>query len=81
MSLQPRREIAGLGTCPHGGIDFVAPPNFGGQVELSTSYSSIKSDLPITITGEISKKKLTGTIGEGKGKLHLQTKSGSIKVK
>ena len=64
-----------------GSIDFVAPPNFSGQVELATSFGSIKTDLPITITGEVSKKKLTGKIGEGKGKLHLQTNSGSIKIK
>jgi len=42
---------------------------------------SIKTDLPITITGEVSKKKLSGTIGEGKGKLHLRTSSGSIKIR
>ncbi len=74
-------EITATATTSHGSIDFSTPPNFVGQVELSTSYGSIKSDLPITITGQVSKKKLTGTIGEGKGQLHLETKSGSIKIK
>jgi len=64
-----------------GSIDFVAPPGFSGQVELATSFGSVNTNLPITITGEVSKKKLTGKIGEGKGKLHLETKSGSIKIK
>ena len=64
-----------------GSIDFVTPPDFSGQVELATSFGSIKTDLPITITGEVSKNKLLGKIGKGKGKLYLETKSGSIKIK
>jgi len=64
-----------------GSIDFVAPPSFAGQVELATNFGSIKTNLPITITGEISQKKITGKIGEGKGKPHLETRSGSIKIK
>ena len=64
-----------------GSIDFVAPPGFSGQVELATNFGSIKTNLPITITGEISQKKITGKIGQGKGKLHLETRSGSIKIK
>lgn len=64
-----------------GSIDFAAPPNFSGQVELATSFGTIKTGLPITIIGEVSKKKLSGKIGEGKGKLRIQTKSGSIKIK
>jgi DUF4097 and DUF4098 domain-containing protein YvlB len=64
-----------------GSIDFAAPPDFSGQVELATNFGSIKTGLPITITGEVSKKMLSGKIGEGKGKLHLQTNSGSIKIK
>lgn len=64
-----------------GSIDFVTPPGFSGQVELATNFGSVNTNLPITITGEVSKKKLTGKIGEGKGKLHLETRSGSIKIK
>jgi len=65
----------------YGGIDFVGPPDFGGQIDISTSYGSVRTDLPITISGELSKKKLKGTIGEGDGKLYLHTGSGSIRVR
>ncbi|UCC98794.1 MAG: DUF4097 family beta strand repeat protein [Phycisphaerales bacterium] len=65
----------------YGSIDFTAPLDFAGQADLSTSYGSITTDRPITVSGEISKKRLKGTIGEGNGKLHLQTSSGSIKLK
>lgn len=65
----------------YGSIDFTAPPAFAGQVDLSTSYGSVRTSRPITIIGQISKKQLKGTIGEGNGKLHLQTSSGSINLK
>lgn len=74
-------EINANVTTSFGSIDFVAPSGFSGQVELATNLGSINTNLPITITGEVSNKKLTGKIGEGKGKLHLETKSGSIKIK
>jgi DUF4097 and DUF4098 domain-containing protein YvlB len=65
----------------YGSIEFTAPPDFAGQADLSTSYGSIRTEQPITISGPISKKKLKGTIGRGNGKLHLQTSSGSINLK
>lgn len=68
-------------TTSFGSIDFVTPPNFAGQVHLATSFGSIKTELPVTITGELSKKKIIGKIGEGNGKLHLETSSGSINIK
>jgi len=65
----------------NGGIDFTAPPDFSAAVEASTHNGSIKTDLPITITGEVSKRKLKGTIGTGQGKLRLQTHNGSIRIR
>ncbi len=65
----------------YGSIDFVAPPGFAGQADLSTSYGSVKTDRPITTSGQLSKKRLQGTIGQGNGKLSLQTSSGSISLK
>ncbi|MHC4424581.1 MAG: DUF4097 family beta strand repeat-containing protein [Planctomycetota bacterium] len=76
----PAEIVASLVTS-YGSIDFVVPPDFSGQVDLSTGYGSIKTDLPITISGEASKKKLKGIIGEGKGNVHLQTSSGSIRIR
>jgi DUF4097 and DUF4098 domain-containing protein YvlB len=76
----PGQIIADLDTS-YGSIDFTAPQNFAGQVDLSTSYGSIRTSRPITISGQISKKELKGTIGEGNGKLSLQTGSGSIDLR
>jgi DUF4097 and DUF4098 domain-containing protein YvlB len=67
-------------TTHNGGIDFTAPPSFSAAVEASTHNGSIKTDLPVTVVGEVSKKKLKGTIGTGQGKLHLVTYNGSIRI-
>jgi DUF4097 and DUF4098 domain-containing protein YvlB len=74
-------EIRANVVTSYGSVDFEAPPDFAGSVNMSTSYGSISTDLPITISGEISKKKLAGTIGQGNGKLYLKTSSGSIKIR
>jgi len=65
----------------NGGIDLTAPSNFSGEVDASTHNGSIRTDLPITVVGKVSKTKLTGTIGTGQGKLHLETHNGSIKIR
>lgn len=65
----------------YGDISLTTPPKFAGQVDISTSYGSISTDLPITVKGKISKKRITGTIGEGTGNLNLKTSYGSIKIK
>jgi DUF4097 and DUF4098 domain-containing protein YvlB len=64
----------------NGGIELETPSNFSGEFNASTHNGSIRTDLPITIVGKISKSKLTGKIGTGQSKLHLETHNGSIRV-
>ncbi|MFZ2148273.1 MAG: hypothetical protein WAV28_13735 [Sedimentisphaerales bacterium] len=65
----------------NGGIELTTPLKFSGEVEASTHNGSIRTDLPITVVGKLSKSKLTGKIGTGRGKLHLETHNGSIEIK
>jgi DUF4097 and DUF4098 domain-containing protein YvlB len=65
----------------NGNVGLTAPPNFSAKVEASTHNGSIDTDLPITVTGNITKNKLTGTIGAGQGELYLETHNGSIKIR
>ena len=65
----------------NGGIDLTTPSNFSGEVEASTHNGSINTELPITVKGKVSRRKLTGKIGAGQGKLHLETHNGSIKIR
>lgn len=65
----------------NGGINFTAPSNLSAAVEVATHNGSINTDLPITVIGKVTKRRLTGTIGSGEGKLHLETHNGSIKIR
>lgn len=64
----------------YGRINFVAPAQFAGQVRLSTEYGSVRTARPVTMSGEIDKKNISGTIGEGTGSLHLETSNGSVEL-
>lgn len=76
---KPARDVSVI--THNGNVEFVAPPNFSAEVEVSTHNGSIKTDLPITIIGKVSRRKLKGKIGTGKGKLHLETHNGSVKIR
>ncbi len=65
----------------YGSVVFAAPPEFAGQVHLATNYGSVRTDRPITIRGELSKKKIDGAIGDGAGSLHIETSSGSVTLR
>ncbi len=65
----------------NGGISFTAPPALSAEAEIITHNGSIHTDLPITVTGKVNKRRLTGTIGAGEGKLYLRTHNGSITIK
>ncbi|UCF43478.1 MAG: DUF4097 family beta strand repeat protein [Planctomycetota bacterium] len=80
-SPQTKPEINADIETSFGEIDFVAPPNFSGRVELETSFGSIDTDLPLTIKGSLSEDKIKGTIGDGSGSLRLKTSFGSINLK
>ncbi len=65
----------------NGSVSLTTPPNLSAKIDASTHNGSINTDLPITITGTVKKKKLTGTIGTGRGQLYLETHNGSINLK
>ncbi len=65
----------------YGSINFTAPPQFAGEVRLSTDYGSVRTARPVAMSGEIDKKNISGTIGEGTGTLHLESNSGSVELK
>jgi hypothetical protein len=68
-------------TTYNGGINLKTPPNVSAMVNLSTHNGSINTELPITLIGTVSKNKINGKIGEGLGKLKLETHNGSIKIR
>jgi DUF4097 and DUF4098 domain-containing protein YvlB len=65
-----------------GSVNVVAPRDFAGRVELSTTSGSIQFEgLAITVQGRMSTKHLSGNVGSGNGSLTLRTTSGSVHVR
>ena len=65
----------------NGSIELATPPDLSAKVEAKTDNGSINTDLPITVSGKVSKNRLTGTIASGEGRLYLETHNGSIKLR
>jgi DUF4097 and DUF4098 domain-containing protein YvlB len=63
-----------------GKIDFLAPPQFSGRVDLTTSFGKIETDLPIKLEDRTTRGEIKGSIGQGKGVVRLASSLGSIKI-
>ncbi len=64
----------------YGSVEFTAPPQFSGEVYLSTNYGSIHTARSVTTSGEITQKKVAGRIGDGTGVIRLESGNGSIEL-
>jgi len=65
----------------HGSITCQVPSGFAGQVHLDTSFGEVQTDRSILVQGRLGKDHLTGTIGEGKGRVRLKTEFGNITLR
>ena len=64
----------------NGEITLTLPSVFDAELRADTLNGSITSDFPITVTGQVSRRRLHGTIGSGGRELKLSTVNGSIKL-
>ena len=64
-----------------GSIDAILVETPGVEVDASTNNGKVKSQLPITISGETSEDHLVGAIGAGGRHLLLRTSNGSITIR
>jgi Putative adhesin len=64
----------------NGEINLTLPSVFDAELRAETLNGSITSDFPITVTGQVSRRRLSGTIGAGGRSLNLATVNGSIKL-
>jgi len=67
-------------TTSDGSIHLATPAGLSAVVEASTTDGSIQTHLPITVQGKIGKS-LTGTVGDGEGRVYLKTQDGSITIR
>lgn len=64
-----------------GSVEFAAPSSFSGEVTLSTDFGTVRTALPVTVSGEISRNKIAGRVGDGAGKIRIESGNGSVELK
>jgi len=75
-----------LGEGPHslhsdfGGITLTLPADSAFNIDLSTNFGQISSDIPVTVTGNIDEQHQVGTINGGGSNLKVETKSGNVDI-
>lgn len=64
-----------------GKVRFKAPPDYQGAFRLENDWGAVRSALPMTAQGEISRHQIVGTSGSGKGNLYLSSEHGSVRLR
>ena len=64
-----------------GGIRVSLDPGVGLELDAHTSGGSVTCDLPVTVSGSMSRGTLRGTIGGGGESLRIRTSGGSIRIR
>jgi len=73
----PRELLVDTGS---GGVTILGPADLGAQVELETGSGSIQSDYAMTMTSK-EHGYLRGTIGDGRGRIRVDTGSGGVSLR
>jgi hypothetical protein len=63
-----------------GGITIGVPSALGAELDIETGSGGIDVDIPITLR-RTARRHLTGSIGDGKGRMVIETGSGSIRLR
>ena len=62
-----------------GSVTIHAPANLGADVDIETGSGSIDVDFPVKVR-KVRRDLLTGTIGDGKGRIRIDTGSGGVRL-
>jgi lia operon protein LiaG len=62
-----------------GDVTLKAPPTLGAEVDIETSSGDIETDFEVSVTRH-ARDHMTGRIGDGRGKIDIETGSGGIKL-
>ena len=62
-----------------GDVTLKVPPTVGAQVEIETSSGDIETDFAVQVTRH-ARDHLTGQIGDGRGKIAIESGSGGIRL-
>lgn len=65
----------------NGSITLAVPAGAGARIAARTVNGSVRSELPLTVEGAVSRKRLSGEINSGgPGSIELRTTNGSIRI-
>lgn len=64
----------------NGSVELVIGESFSADVNCRTHNGSIRCDAPIT-NAHVTRRQLSGTIGDGRGSLDVTTHNGSVRIK
>ncbi len=63
-----------------GSVEITAPADLSATVDLETGSGDLESDFPLRVSRR-GDDRITGTIGEGKGRIAIETGSGSVHLR
>jgi hypothetical protein len=75
------REMTAEARTEWGKVRFKAPPDYQGVFRLENDWGAVRSAIPTTAQGEISRHKIVGTTGSGQGSLCLSSEHGSVRLR
>lgn len=64
-----------------GDVELRVPPDFDCNVFAETSFGSVTSDVTLREKGRRSDRRVAGDIGDGGGRITLQTSSGDVRIR
>ena len=80
VTAELRRDVASLHVeTGSGDIAIRAPASLGAEVEIETSSGDIETDFEVAVTRH-ARDHMTGRIGDGGGRIAIETGSGGIKL-
>jgi hypothetical protein len=62
-----------------GNVSLTAPESLGARLHIETGSGDIDSDFPVNVT-QTARDQLTGTVGNGRGTISVETGSGSVRL-
>jgi hypothetical protein len=63
-----------------GSVTVALDPNVNLNLDASTSAGSVTTDVPVKVTGKVSRSEIRGTLGSGGETLTVSTSGGSVRI-
>lgn len=62
-----------------GNVEFTGPREISADLSARANVGSVKTDRPVTVTGSL-KQSIRGSLGQGEGRVNLNTNVGSVRI-